>query len=202
MHGGVPMHKGNFYLKKRKTALLIILLAVIALFILVCLNKTAKEIALLNAEDILKQKINKCISDIMYSEHYRSADFIRIEKNSSGELTAIISDMTLINELSSEILLKLKDCGFKLMLPLGNLSGLKALMGKGPRIPLELRVLASSGLESENTALKAEERNCFRVYLKLKADTLVILPWCREKGQFNTNIIIAEAVVFPKNPVS
>ncbi len=193
----------NRYTKIIKRLLIIGILAFGLVGVFSISYRTATEIAVKNMEDELRLKLNSQISDIMNSGEYRIDDFIKVEKNSSGELSAIISDMTVINELSGKILQKLCESGFDTAIPLGNLTAVKSLAGKGPEIPMKLRVLGSSEVETENSLISPEsEGSGFRIFLEITADAEIILPWHREQRQIKTNVIIAEAFVFPKRAAS
>ena len=204
MHGGVPMRNMQL-LGKIRTERIIRVLSLFAVCLLLFggfLSSWKKlcAAAFFRAENLLRFKINSAVSEILKEEKYQGEKFISIDKNSSGELTLIISDTALMNSLSSEILDSLYKSGFETKIKLGSLTDIKALKNRGPDLPLSLKLLSSSEVRPENSLIKSEGGGCIRFYLEVRADTEMIFAGKREFKSIKTDVIIAEAVVFNKLP--
>ena len=174
-----------------------IVLAIMLFIILsaVIIFKRAEENAVTAAENILKRKINAGISEIMDKSNYNADSFIRIEKNNSGEISAVISNLRILNKFSDEIQQMLYDYSFNTEIPLGTLSRIEIFKDCGPNIPLKISVSESSQAETENEILKIPEGSRFTVRLKVTACADIILPLTQKKSAIKTDYIIAEALI-------
>ena len=90
--------------KKALDLTLLLTLAALCLFLsgaVMFLKTLSSQIAVSDASDIVIDKVNSAIADIMASGDYDGDYFVSFEKNSSGEITAISSNMARINALSA-----------------------------------------------------------------------------------------------------
>ena len=136
--------------KNGKSAAALIFLAGAMLFAATAtmfLEELATEIAVSDASDVVTVRINNAIADIMKNGDYGGDYFVSIEKDSSGEVTAISSNMSRINALSAHILDSVvgvtENHTLTVEIPIGNLTGISVLMGRGPKIPVQIIVLTS-----------------------------------------------------------
>lgn len=93
--------------KKALNLTLLLTLAALCLFLsgaVMFLKTLSSQIAVSDASDIVIDKVNSAIADILASGDYDGDYFVSFEKNSSGEITAISSNMARINALSAQIL--------------------------------------------------------------------------------------------------
>ena len=147
-----------------------------------------EEAAVSKAEVIFRKKINSGISEIMTGGRYNTDSFIRIEKNSAGELSAVINNVSALNELSEKILNMLYNCSFN-----------TEISAAGIKIPIKLKVSERSDIKTENDIFKLSQGSQFIVKLKLTAEAYIILPLKQDKTNIETDIIIAEALILSKN---
>ena len=75
--------------------------------------------------------------------------YVRI--SDAGEISAISSNMARINALSAKILDTVinvtENQTITVEIPIGNLTGVSLLMGRGPKVPVQIIVLTSSKVE-------------------------------------------------------
>lgn len=181
--------------------LLLLFFAAAALF----LKNISTDIAVSDASDVLMMKINSTIADVMDSGGYAADYFVTMEKNDRGEVTAVSANMAHINALSAEILARVSDSAENDMLtveiPCGNLSGISLLMGRGPKIPVKLIMLTSSGVEFNNSIVTAGiNQTKHQISLDVIIDADVLVPWGKESTQVRTQILIADTIVVGQVP--
>ena len=137
--------------KKALNLTLLLTLAALCLFMsgaVMFLKTLSSQIAVSDASDIVIDKVNSAIADILASGDYDGDYFVSFEKNSSGEITAISSNMARINALSAQILDRVVGAAtdthtLTVKIPAGNLTGISLLMGRGPAVPVQIIVLTS-----------------------------------------------------------
>lgn len=181
--------------------MLLLFFAAAALF----LKNISTDIAVSDASDVLMMKINSTIADVMESGGYEADYFVTMEKNDRGEVTAVSANMAHINALSAEILARVSDSAendvLTVEIPCGNLTGVSLLMGRGPKVPVKLIMLTSSGVEFSNSIITAGiNQTKHQISLDVIIDADVLVPWGKESTQVRTQVLIADTIVVGKVP--
>lgn len=163
------------------------------------------QIAVSDASDIVTVQVNKAIAEIMAEGEYDEGSFVSLEKNEAGEITAINSNMARINALSAEILDKVvgatENRTLRVSIPLGNLTGISLLMGRGPGVPVQILMLTSSRVEFQNNIVTAGiNQTKHQINLEVIVDVDILIPWGTESTQVVTELMIADTVVVGKVP--
>lgn len=195
---------------KRDRGLLGVLIIVIFSCLFLCcaaffLKDLSAQIAVSDASDIVTARINNTISDIMREGDYGGDYFVSFEKTATGELTAINSNMARINALSAEILDRVvgvtENHTLTVEIPVGNLTGMSLLMGRGPKVPVKIIVLTSSRVEFNNSVVTAGiNQTKHQINLEVIVDIDVLIPWGTESTQVVTEVLIADTVIVGKVP--
>jgi len=162
-------------------------------------------IAVSDASDIVTVQINNAIAEIMAEGNYDQDSFVDFQKNAAGEVTAISSNMARINTLSAEILDKVvgatENRTLMVSIPLGNLTGISLLMGRGPGVPVQILMLTSSHVEFQNNIVTAGiNQTKHQINLEVIVDIDILIPWGTENTQVVTELMIADTVVVGKVP--
>ncbi len=182
---------------------LLLLSSAAALF----LKDLSSQIAVSDASDIVTAQINKTIASIMRESDYSGDYFVRLEKNDRGEITAISSNMARVNALSAEILDRVIGATdsrtLTVSIPLGNLTGVSLLMGRGPGIPVRIIALTSSRVEFQNSIVTAGiNQTKHQINLEVIVDIDILIPWSSESAQVVTEVLIADTVIVGQVPES
>ena len=169
------------------------------------LKNISTDIAVSDASDVLMMKINSTIADVMDSGGYSADYFVTMEKNDRGEVTAVSANMAHINALSAEILARVSDSAendiLTVEIPCGNLTGVSLLMGRGPKVPVKLIMLTSSGVEFNNSIVTAGiNQTKHQISLDVIIDADVLVPWGKESTQVRTQVLIADTIVVGQVP--
>ena len=176
---------------------------------LVCMSiyfrSISTQIAISDASDLVTMRINKAIAEIMNEGNYDGDYFVTFEKGESGEVTAISCNMSRINTLSAEILDRVvgatENYTATVQIPLGNLTGLGLLMGRGPKVPVEIVTLTSSRVEFKNGIVTAGiNQTKHQITLGIMVDIDILVPWGSESTQVVTEVLIADTVIVGQVP--
>ena len=169
------------------------------------LKNISCQIAVSDASDIVTQQINNAVAQIMSEGNYVGDYFVTFEKTSTGEVTAISSNMAKINALSAEILDRVvgatENHTLTVKIPAGNLTGISLLMGRGPDVPVQIIVLTSSRVEFNNSIVTAGiNQTKHQINLEVIVDIDILIPWETESAQVITEVMIADTVIVGKVP--
>ena len=168
-------------------------------------NNISCRIAVSDACDIVTAQVNAVIADVMEEGDYDAETFVSLEKNEAGEITAVSSNMARINALSAEILDRVvgatENRTLNVSVPLGNLTGISLLMGRGPGVPEEIIMMTSSHVEFQNNVVTAGiNQTKHQINLEVIVDIDILIPWGTESAQVSTEVMIADVVVVGKVP--
>lgn len=202
--GAVPAPKR----RRGVPLLLLFFLAMLCLFfaaVAIFLKDLSSQIAVSDASDIVTVQINNAIADIMAEQDYSGDYFVSFEKSSTGDVTAISSNMARINALSAKILHRVvgatENRTIEIGIPAGNLTGISLLMGRGPNIPVQIIVLTSSRVEFNNSIVTAGiNQTKHQINLEVIVDIDILVPWGTENAQVVTEILIADTIVVGQVP--
>ena len=150
-------------------------------------------------------RINSVVHRLMESGGYAGASYVEFEKNDRGEVTAVSSDMSRINGLSARILDEIvgenEPGELTVQIPLGNLTGVSLLMGRGPAVPVKILALTSSRVEFNNSIVTAGiNQTRHQISLHIIVDIDILIPWGTESSQVVTDVLIADTVIVGQVP--
>jgi len=189
--------------KTRRKLVAITVTVITALLVIYCSNylrQLATEMALSDASDIITTAVNATIQTKMSEGDFGYDHFVTLEKDNNGNISAITTNMTRINHLSSEILkdvIKAADNGrLDIRIPIGNLLGSNLLLGKGPEVPVDIIMLTSSRTEYRNVLETASiNQTKHQILLRVIVDVDVLVPWETVSTQVECDVLIAETVI-------
>lgn len=180
---------------------IIALITAISLF----LGELSSQIAVSDATDIVTKAVNDSINSVISQGAYGFDYYINIDKDESGNITAITSNMSHINTLSTDILNSVIDSTdngvLKVIIPLGNLSGINLLLNKGPAVEVDIIMLTSSRVD-----FRSEVASCginqarYQLILEVTIDIDILVPWGTESATTVTEVIVADTVIVGKVP--
>lgn len=169
------------------------------------LRSVSTDIAVSDASDVVTVRVNTAIAELMRDGDYGGDYFVTFEKGPGGEVTAISCNMARINALSAQILERVVDVTENytatVRIPLGNLTGISLLMGRGPKIPVEIITLTSSRVGFHNSIVTAGiNQTKHQITLQVTVDIDVLVPWGSESASVTTEVLIADTVVVGQVP--
>lgn len=192
---------------KHKPKLYIVAIALLFLgaSISLFLRDLSTKIAVSDAVDVVTKTVNDSINKVIGQGVYGFDYFVSLVKDENGDITAITSDMAHINSLSTEILNSVisstENGTIKVNIPVGNLSGLNLLMGKGPNVPVDIIMLTSSRVDFRNDIVSSGINQAkYQLILEVTIDIDVLVPWGTESASTVTEVIVADTVIVGKVP--
>ena len=171
----------------------------------VFLRTISTRIAVSDASDVVTRRTNRAIAEVMSESGGDAESFVRFEKGTQGEVSAISCNMARINALSAEILDKIvgstDNYTATVEIPAGNLTGLSLLMGRGPKVPVEIVTLTSSRVAFTNDIVTAGiNQTKHQITLRIIVDIDVLIPWGSASTQVVSEVLIADTVVVGQVP--
>lgn len=169
------------------------------------LRKLSCEIAVSDAQDAVTLAINDSIAAVLDRTGYTYADFVSLQKDGDGDITAILTDTVSINRFSTEILTELiktadSKC-LQISIPLGNLFGSSLLLGRGPDIPVQIIMLTSSFVRCDSAMTDTGiNQSRHTVTLRAEVDIDILIPWATVSSKVETDILIAETLIVGRVP--
>lgn len=179
----------------------LVLLLISALY----LRRLSGEIALSDAQDAVTLAINNSVAAILERSGCEYNDFVKLQKDADGNISAITTDTARITRFSTEMLDELvrsadSQC-LEVCIPLGNLTGFSLLLGKGPEIPVEIIMLTSSFVSCESrmedTGINQSRHS---IVLKADVDIDILLPWETVSTTVESEILLAETLIVGRVP--
>ena len=171
----------------------------------VFLQDISIQIAVSDACDIVTGQVTNVFAQVMAEGEYDGESFVSLEKNEAGEISAVSSNMARINAISAEILDRVigatENRTIEVRVPLGNLTGVSLLMGRGPGVPVEIIMMTSSRVEFQNNVVTAGiNQTKHQIVLEVIVDIDILIPWGTESAQVVTEVMISDVVVVGKVP--
>ncbi len=183
-----------------------IALLLFSLFFHLSLSAKLSEMAKLEGAAMIEGYLQKSVLEAMKKDEVSYSSLIRLSFQSDGSVAALETDVLHCNFLCADTLLlllqRMKETNrLRVGIPLGNLSGLALLSGKGPVCRTEFLFTgkASAYLASEFTKSGINQTR-HAIYLVLSAETLLFLPHKEEQLRVETRVPIAETILLGRVP--
>lgn len=173
----------------------IVLDAILPIFDTLCKDK-AKSIATIIS--------NEQATNVMREHTYD--ELFTIEKDNNGNITMIKSNVYAINEIISDVAVKIQNEIEKrgredIEIALGSFTGVKLLAGKGPGVPIRISSIGNveTDIRSEFTA-KGINQTLHRIYLQVECEISILTPYEDITQKIANQVLIAENVIVGKIP--
>jgi len=197
---------------KTKTKILIFLTAVIV-FTAVILKYSETRVrpiitsmAEAHARSIGSKVVSDAINEEIEAKNITYDDLISFEKGENGKITALKTDIILVNRIKSRlsvvILDKLSNIDdINLYIPVGNLINGEFFSGRGPRIEIIVIPVGSVTTNITNVFTSAGiNQTRHQIMLEVRVTVSVILPFSVESTDISTAIAIAETIIIGDVP--
>ena len=194
--------------KKREKVIKIIVIFIIALTTAKIIIDAITPIIDKNCSYIAKNNATKISNEqaAIVMEKYKYDDLCTISKDTNGNITMLSSNVLLINEIVSNITLKIQEELSKkenssFDVKLGSFTGIKILSGRGPNV--NVKIVTVGGLETE---LKSEfvtsgiNQTIHRIYLQISCNISILTPFETKEEKIVNQVLLAEAVIVGTTP--
>ena len=108
------------------------------------INPLTKELAQAKISDAASNVINRAVNQQIQQGDIRYEDMVELQRDNSGAITALTTNMQEMNRLKTQLLELLDDDIYsieddEISIPMGNLTGIQLLSGRGPSIPVKTK---------------------------------------------------------------
>lgn len=197
--------------KRPKPGVLLLLIMALLLAALlvgaIYLRSLVTDLAVSDAQDMAVAAVNDVVKKTLTEGNYSYADLVRLEKDESGAVTAVTTDIAAINalaaDISSGVAGQTEKSIIEVKVPLGNLTGSSILMDKGPEIPVSVITLASSfaGFRSDLSGAGINQTR-HQIILELQINLSLLLPWRTVNTTVDSEVLVAETIIVGEVPQS
>lgn len=193
----------------KRTLLLLVALMLLAASVAggLAFRSLMTAMAVSSAEDAVVLAVNRIVEDIMTDGSFQPSELVHLNKSSDGTVAAVSTNVAAVNTLAARVLERAVDETAEHVLtvnvPVGNLTGVSFLLGKGPAIPVEVVMLSSSssGFRSELTSAGINQTR-HQILLDLHVNVSLFMPWRTIGSSVDTEILVSETVIVGAVPES
>ena len=208
-----PVHISYYFRPmQKKTKALITLIVVLSLFSLsfTIFYARARPILIELAEsavtDVVVFAVNDVIDDTLAEGDLNYEKLVTLEKDESGNITALVTNMAMINSLQTKIsngvTESVKDKVMTtLEIPMGNIIGGPLFSGRGPMIPVRILSITDVRTKFSNSFLSAGiNQTRHKIMLEITVDIDMLVPGCTTSTVVTIETAIAETVLVGQVP--
>lgn len=169
-------------------------------------NPLTEELAMAKITDAASDKINEVVGAQIQEGDVQYDDLISLQKDDSGNITALTTNMREINRLKTQILSVMdqdinKINGDEISIPMGSLTGIQILSGRGPVIPVKIVAVSSSDAVFRGDFSDAGiNQTIHRIMMDVSLELIVLLPSGTVRQQVGTEVCVAETVLLGPVP--
>ncbi len=163
-------------------------------------------LAVTRVSNMVNQVVTEAVSDAVDSGEIQYNALISLEKNASGGVAALVSNLAEFNRLQSSITRDiLEGLGgmeeIELEIPAGTLSGSAFLAGRGPRLTVRTQTTGSCAARFENEFSQAGiNQTTHRILLCVDVSMSILLPGFRTGTEVSNAFSVAETVIVGEVP--
>lgn len=166
------------------------------------LSKHMSEICEYKGRETANEIITSAIEKELKENNYNFLNIVRDGEN----ITSIETNSYLINQVQNEIKKTIND-NFdnvqdkKMHLPIGTLSGINLLSGRGPEVTIQLHQVGAVDTEIKSEFLSAGiNQTKHRIFLKIKIELSAILPTTSTDIKVDNDYLISETIIVGNIP--
>ena len=155
-----------------------------------------------------KEAMNSTVTGLMEDGTINYDQIVSFEKNDTGSITAVKTDMARINKLKASAAEKVLEAignitVEELSVPLGNLFALDFLSGMGPDIPVRIIAVKTAAVDFVNDfQTEGINQTVHRIYLNFDIEITVLAAGKKSEVETSSMFCIAETVVVGAVPES
>lgn len=152
--------------------------------------------------------VNDVVTETIAAQAIAYDNIILLQKDNSGRITALTSNSSEMNRLRSHIVTEIVrkvdtlDTGI-LGVPMGNLTGLASLSGRGPVLPVQVQsVLSTDAVFRNDFSAAGINQTYHRVMLDVTVEVKLLIPGGTIETAVLTQVNVAETVIVGEVPNS
>ncbi len=193
---------------KRRLYVLCFLLLLLLSMVLTWLRllPTVEALAVAEAEDKASDRISEAITKQMETDDISYGDIVRLEKDGTGKLLALQTDMNLLNHLRNETLQVLNasimdESEEELGIPLGNILFPTFFSGFGPILPVRILSVQNASAEFASSFAEAGiNQTLHRIELQVSLHLTLLTPAGTTEIDTESTVVVAETILIGQVP--
>ena len=156
--------------------------------------------------NLVEQLVSEAIQTDAASGELDYKALISLEKDASGQITALHSDMASAELLRAHIVELLNQrldslSALEISIPIGTLTGSVLLSGRGPAIPVRILSVGAVSAEFDNQFSAAGiNQTRYQVVLKVHVTVELLLPGGTAQTEVDTRLTVAETILLGQVP--
>jgi len=188
--------------------LLSCVLITLAVVVMGHLKTLLGNLAVTRVSNMVGRVVTEAVSDAVNSGEVRYDNLISLEKNDSGGIAALVSNMAEFNRLQSAITQDILDrlsemSDVELTIPIGTLTGSPLLAGRGPGATIRMQSTGSCSARFANEFTQAGiNQTTHRIILCVDVSMSILLPGFRTGTEVSNSFAVAETVIVGDVPDS
>lgn len=190
--------------KKMKILTIFVIAFLVAILIIRSIEPVINKQCITVAKSIATKISNEQATCVM--ANYKYQDLCTIERDESGNIKMIKSNIIPVNEIISDVAIRIQDELNKaqdgdVFVRLGTLTGSKFLSGRGPKITFKIATIGNvaTDLRSEFSSAGINQ-TLHRIYLEVKCKVVVLTPFNSIEEEITNQVLLAEAVIVGNVP--
>lgn len=170
------------------------------------LRPVVAEIAAAQAQNNMTAVVENAVTADLAARQVSYVDFVTIQRDEGGAITALTTDMARMNllrsELTAAILEALKGVDVSdVQVPLGSLFDLEPLWAKGPALKAKAMTVGTVRAEFDSQFTSAGvNQTLHRIWLEVDVPMTLLLPGGEVETALHTRLCVAETVIVGKVP--
>lgn len=188
--------------------LTILLLLTVTVMAAIQLKGLLGDLSVSRASNTVNRVVMASVGDALEQGAIQYDRLVTFEKDDTGHITALQSNMAEFNRLQSaitqDVLQRLgQTAETDLSIPLGNLTGSAFLAGRGPRFTVRMQTVSSCSAKFENVFNNAGiNQTTHSVLLHVDVSVSILLPGFRTSTKVQNTFAVAETVIVGDVPES
>lgn len=155
---------------------------------------------------VVSSALNSAIMEQLNAQHLNYHDIITTEKDANGQINALTSNMMALNYLRTSLSeyavtsVDQLDVG-GVDVPIGNLTGVNLLSGRGIHVPIQIVCVGTSSVEFQNTFTEAginQTQHKIQIFMEVAVD--ILLPSETIRTYVSAEVPVAETVIIGSVP--
>lgn len=170
------------------------------------LRPVVAEIAAAQAQNTMTAVVEGAVTADLASRQVSYGDFVSIQRDEKGTITALTTDMARMNllraELTAAILEALEEVDVSgVQVPLGSLFDLEPLWAKGPSLKVQAITVGTVRAEFDSQLTSAGvNQTLHRIWLEVNVPMTLLLPGGTVETELHTRLCVAETVIVGQVP--
>lgn len=170
------------------------------------LRPVVAEIASAQAQNTITAVVENAVTADLAARQVSYADFVTIQRDEGGAITALTTDMARMNQLRAELVDAILEAldgvdVSEVAVPLGSLFDLEPLWAKGPAIKARAMTVGTVRAEFDSQLTSAGvNQTLHRVWMEVDVPMTLLLPGGEVEVAVDTRLCVAETVIVGKVP--